>query len=149
MKKSIILIIIITVLCPINMMGQLLLNSTFNKKDTVLSVSLKNSSDKSNLGVYNEYHSGDGGSYLECCFLDSKGNIIDKFKYGYIVNNTPKRFILIKPKQNLEFEFNFPILRNNYNIKNIKKLKVKFWFKYALENDKLNETETIKEFSFE
>lgn len=132
------------------MMAQLVLNSTFNKKDTVLNVSLENTGDKNNVGVYSEYyHSGDGGSYLECYFLGGKGNNIVKSKYGFIVNNVPKRFILIKPKQKLEFQYNFPMLRSNYNLRNLKKIKVKFWLKYMIENDKLYETETIKEFSVE
>jgi hypothetical protein len=147
MKKTIIVILIITALCPIKMMGQLVLNSTFSTKDTVLNVSLENVSDKNNIGLL--CAKGDfEDSNVELYFLDSKDKIITNSSYGFFVNGILSHFIQIKPKQKLDFRFAFTSVKKYYNLK---KIRVKIYLKYSIEKDKepLIEKDIVKEFSLE
>jgi len=148
MKKSIIVIFIITALCPLNMMAQLELNSTFNKKDTVLNVSLENIGDKNHIVLFCDYVHAEG-STLELFFLDNKNNIITNSLYGFIVNDTSKSFIQINPKQKLDFRFGFTSVKKYYNLKNLKKIRVKIWLKYLIDNDKGYGKDFIREFTLE
>lgn len=122
--------------------------TTYNHSDTAIQVKFRNNYPDKEVIVKNENHMYDGGSFCDVYFIGIKGDTLSWYRCNYVAKLKPNTlYVVIKPKQEENFIFNLNRIKNNTDLKYVKKIGVHVWVRRYIEDTKfIKEIDYNKEF---